>query len=102
MSRLGLCLILILAASCGSRSDNGHTVVLINEIVPDGANGDWIELRNPNAHNVDLSGYYLSDNPERPLKWRFPSGPMISDLLVVGIGDDAAVQGDLRAEPGLR
>lgn len=32
---------------------------------------DWIELYNTSASTLNLSGYYLSDNPNKPLKWRF-------------------------------
>lgn len=39
---------------------------------------DWIELHNPNNMALDLSGYYLSDNPSSPTKWRFPDGVTIS------------------------
>jgi len=34
--------------------------------------GDWIELYNPGSGDVDISHYYLSDDPSNPLKWRFP------------------------------
>jgi hypothetical protein len=34
---------------------------------------DWIEIRNPTAADVNLSGYGLSDNPSKPMKWTFPS-----------------------------
>lgn len=38
---------------------------------------DWIELYNPSAAPVDLSGYYLSDNEDKPTKWVFPSNSSI-------------------------
>ena len=34
---------------------------------------DWIELRNPDAASLNLSGYGLTDDPVRPFKWVFPS-----------------------------
>jgi hypothetical protein len=34
---------------------------------------DWFEIYNPNAFSVNLSGYYFSDNPENPRKWKVPS-----------------------------
>jgi hypothetical protein len=37
---------------------------------------DWIELYNPGAVDADLTGYYLSDDPADPLKWK------ITDLTV--------------------
>lgn len=33
---------------------------------------DWIEIYNPNNYDVDLAGYYMSDNPENPMKWQVP------------------------------
>ena len=33
---------------------------------------DWFEIYNPNTYPVDLAGYYLSDNPDIPDKWRVP------------------------------
>jgi hypothetical protein len=39
---------------------------------------DWIELHNPNNTPLDLSGYYLSDDPAAQTKWQFPSGTVIS------------------------
>ena len=35
---------------------------------------DWVELYNQSMKTVDLSGYGLSDDPDRPRKWQFPSG----------------------------
>jgi len=34
---------------------------------------DWIELYNPSAFSVNLSGYSLTDDPTAPRKWVFPS-----------------------------
>jgi hypothetical protein len=39
---------------------------------------DWIELYNPNAGAVDLTGYTLTDNPDVPGKWPFPAGTAIA------------------------
>lgn len=60
--------------------------VVINELMadnertvtdPQGQDEDWIELRNLSTEEVDLTGYYLSDNPENPRKWPFPAGTKI-------------------------
>ena len=57
--------------------------VILNEIMPsnkttyadeNGAYSDWIELYNATAAPVDLSGFGLSDDPLKPLKWKFPEG----------------------------
>ena len=34
---------------------------------------DWIEIHNPAGTPQDLTGWYLTDNPAKPTKWRFPS-----------------------------
>lgn len=34
---------------------------------------DWVELYNTSANFVDLTGYYLSDNPSNPTKWQLPT-----------------------------
>ncbi len=39
---------------------------------------DWIELYNPTASTVDLSGYGLSNNLGRARKWQFPQGTYIA------------------------
>ncbi|MBN2174204.1 MAG: lamin tail domain-containing protein [Bacteroidales bacterium] len=39
-----------------------------------GHHEDWIELYNADITTVDLSGFYLSDDPEEPDKWAFPDG----------------------------
>jgi gliding motility-associated-like protein len=63
--------------------------VLINEIcianysdynIPSGGNNfeDWIELYNPSATAVDISGYWLSDNAANPQKWAFPAGTTVA------------------------
>lgn len=38
---------------------------------------DWIELHNMDAFEVDLSGWYLTDDRGNKMKWRFPDGTKI-------------------------
>ena len=49
--------------------DPGLTVVL-NELM---TSGDWVELYNPTASSVDLTGWYLSDDPDDLSKWAIPA-----------------------------
>lgn len=42
-----------------------------------GAFQDYILLRNTSGEAVDLSGWYLSDDPRMPRLWRFPDGASI-------------------------
>lgn len=64
----------------------GHAQsVRINEFMADndsiespvGRKNDWIELYNTTAAPVNLTGFYLSDNPDNPTKWQFPAGTTI-------------------------
>ena len=34
---------------------------------------DWVELKNVSSKTIDLSDYYLSDDPDEAFEWRFPS-----------------------------
>jgi hypothetical protein len=43
-----------------------------------GEREDWIEIHNPLASSVDLSGFYLTDNIQQPTKWTFPSGSVVA------------------------
>ena len=61
--------------------------LVISEICPDPLTGyrdefgemvDWIELYNTTGHTISLANYALSNNENKPLKWRFPEGAMIA------------------------
>ena len=36
---------------------------------PDGEFGDWVEIHNPDDSDLDLRGYFFSDEPDDPTKW---------------------------------
>lgn len=57
---------------------------------------DWIELFNAGNTTVDLNGYFLSDDPDRPDKWAFPAVPLApqAHLLVFASGKDRSVAVD--------
>ncbi|MCE7925712.1 MAG: hypothetical protein DYG98_21890 [Haliscomenobacteraceae bacterium CHB4] len=64
-----------------------HAQVLINEICAanmtgltdgDGDREDWVELYNSGPTAVNLSGWFLSDNPNKPQKWVIPNGQTIA------------------------
>ena len=38
----------------------------------DGDYPDWIELYNAGTESVSLDSWYLSDDSEEPVRWRFP------------------------------
>ena len=43
-------------------------------IADNGETPDWIEIENTTGEDIDLSGWYLSDNPSKPQKWQLPEG----------------------------
>jgi hypothetical protein len=81
--------------------------VVVNELVASNTTGakdeagdyeDWIELYNTTASPVNLSGYYLSDAPATPLKWRFPAGTTIpANGYTIVWADEEANEGPLHA-----
>ncbi|MSU36344.1 MAG: hypothetical protein EXS36_14855 [Pedosphaera sp.] len=58
----------------------------------DGHFDDWIELYNPNAATVDLTGFTLTDDLAQPAKWTFPAGAAIAPtgFLLVWADNEAA------------
>jgi len=54
--------------------------VVINEILThsDQPAGDMIELFNPTAADVDISGWFLTDDAAVPTKFRIPNGTVLS------------------------
>ena len=63
-----------------------NSPLIINEVCPEPAIGipdedneivKWLELRNTSNKTISLSGYYLSDNDRKPLKWGFPESASI-------------------------
>ena len=84
------------------REPNGSAGVEISEVVaanvqyaPDenGLYQDYVELHNVTEAVVDLSGWFLSDDPSRPLKWRLPEGFLLEAgeyRIVYASGSDLA------------
>ena len=73
--------------------------VVINEILASndmgetdeaGQHEDWIELYNTNDFEVDLSGFYLSDNPAVLDKWQIPAGTVLpaDSYLIIWADED--------------
>ena len=58
---------------------------------------DWIELYNTSGSTVNVGGYFLSDNENRPEKWKIPTGTTIPPngyLLLWCSGRDEVSGGD--------
>lgn len=86
---------------------NSEKSVVINEFMatntgvvkdPFGENEDWIELYNLSDKDINMTGYYLSDNPANIKKFRFKEGTIIKakDYLVIW-ADENGSQGPLHA-----
>ena len=63
----------------------------------DGDFEDWIEIYNPSATEVDLSGWHLSDDSANRLKWTFPAGASIPAggyLVVFASKKDRGIAGE--------
>lgn len=90
--------------SCKKPVDPVVSDIVINELMPvnttviadqNGEFNDWIELFNLSASSKDLSGYYLSDNSSKLLKWQIPAGTSIqgNGYLVVWTDKDTTQAG---------
>jgi len=75
--------------------------VLINEIMAENTStmkdeagdfDDWFEIYNPGPMAVDVSGMYLTDKLDRPMKWKIPVGAVIAagGRLLVWADDEPA------------
>lgn len=60
---------------------------------------DWIEIFNPNATDVNIAGWYLSDDPATPTKYRIPEASTVAVVPANGWlliwADNQSAQGDL-------
>ncbi len=90
-----------LGVTCPASVNPGD--VVINEFAADntlildpaGEAEDWIELFNNTAENIPLTGMFLTDNPDAPTAWQFPSGTVIAPhgYLIVWADNDAGQEG---------
>ena len=82
--------------------------VLVNEVMAQnqtswsdetGSHPDWIELWNPNDEEVDISGWWLSDDLAEPFDWQLPEGVVLApgEHLIVPCDGDDATDGTLHA-----
>lgn len=72
---LGLIAGILLAFPCARAVCINEVVAANNTGITDeyGDHPDWIEFYNGDAADVDLEGYWLSDDPGSPSRWIFPS-----------------------------
>jgi hypothetical protein len=79
--------------------------IWVNEVMPSNATGlqdevgafpDWIELYNPNAQDVDLAGWWVTEDTTDIFKWQVPDGVVIpGNGYLVLFADDDEEEGDL-------
>ncbi|MCH1510443.1 MAG: lamin tail domain-containing protein, partial [Akkermansiaceae bacterium] len=73
----------------------------VNDTVyPDGEGVffDWIEIHNPEAGDLDLGGYFLTDDDQNLTRWTFPSPTVIPAggyLVVFASSDSTPPDGEL-------
>ena len=77
--------------------------VVINEVASNnetllvddfGNTSDWIELFNASAENVDLEGYFLSDDVDNLQKWAFPAQTISAHGFLLIFASDEDVNSD--------
>jgi hypothetical protein len=109
MSKLSRILLLALSItainiSCEKEKDPVIKSVVINELMAvnstivadqNGEFDDWFELYNSTSADIDISGYYLSDNESKISKWKIPYGTIIksSGYLIVWADKDTTQAG---------
>jgi len=64
----------------------------------DGEFDDWIEFFNNGSENINLAGYYLSDDGAEPDKWMFPDTTIFAGDYLVGWADKDEDQEGLHAD----
>jgi len=99
LSLVSVIIISLVISSCKKTYEIPPSDIVINEIMPVnkvtvadnyGEFDDWIELFNLSESSFDVSGYYVSDNHNKPEKWRIPNGTTIAGrgyLIIWADGD---------------
>lgn len=66
----------------------------------DGVFCDWIELTNVSGSDVDLTGWYLSDDETKPYAWSIPSGTIAAgqSLVIYASGEDGIISGEIHTD----
>ncbi len=76
-----LLLLVIFSSACFSQVKINEFLARNTTVNPDNVDfsdySDWLELYNTQGTSVDLTGYYLTDDLDEPLKWEIPAGTVI-------------------------
>lgn len=102
---------MLLCVSCGSVGSVITGAILDKEIYVsefmalntstiidmDGDPEDWIEIKNNTDRDINLKGYTLSDDPEKPYKWEFPDCTVKANghIIVFASGKNKEINGEL-------
>ncbi len=82
MKKVFILLILLLEIFATSKAQiviNEYSAANLNTVADNfGKFEDWVELYNAGNSSVDISGYYVSDNPAEPKKWQFPQSTLLN------------------------
>ena len=88
----------LLLVSCASADIVINEVMASNGFYENGEAYDWIEIHNDGKNTVDLSGWYLSDNPEKLTKWALPGVSMApGEYLLIFLSGKDQREGELHA-----
>ncbi|HEY3370300.1 MAG TPA: lamin tail domain-containing protein [Prolixibacteraceae bacterium] len=111
MKRIQWVLIVLITVgmiSCNKDKDEAVTdinkSIVINEVMPkntgfgsdqDNEFDDWIEIYNLADQDIDVSGYYLTDNKSKLTQWQFPEGTTLAKngYLIVWVDGDSTQVG---------
>lgn len=104
MSKPLIRLIVLVGILLSTLSLSSRAAVLITEFLSQNHGGlvdengdrpDWVELFNSGIEPVNMTGWYLTDDPQKPKQWRFPSTniPPQRHLMVFLSGKDRAIAG---------
>jgi len=66
-------------------ASTGSGVYITELLATSSKSSDWVEIRNATGQAIDLSGWGLSDNANRPRKWQFPQGTTIQPGAYIGV-----------------
>ena len=66
----------------------------------DGKYHDWVELKNTSDHNIELSDYWITDDPDEPQMFRLPQRTLApGEYVIVICAGDTSLAGDFIQAP---
>lgn len=74
-------------------------VTAVPEIVDYDDYPDWVEIYNASSSSIDMSGYFITDDLNNPIKWQIPDGAIIRAkgfLIFFADGNNDYPHGDIK------